>query len=146
METTSANKNRRFIAVVKTAARFCLAVFMIWVGTLHFVDPDFFVKIVPAYLPWHLGLVYVSGFFEIAGGVGLLIQPLLRPAAWGCIALYIAVFPANINMAVHHDQFDAPFWALLVRLPMQGVLIAWAYWLTRPDASKAPSDEHEKMC
>ena len=139
MKTTTVKKNLRIIAVVKTTTRLLLAAFMIGVGAQHFVDPVFFVKIVPDYLPWHLGLVYVSGFLEIAGGAGLLVPRLVRPAAWGCIALYIAVFPANINMAVHHDQFDAPLWALLVRLPMQGVLIAWAYWLTRANTAESPS-------
>ena len=116
-----------------------MAVLMIGVGTRHFVDPNYFVRIVPEYLPWHLGLVYVSGFFEIIGGVGLLVPRLVRPAAWGCIALYVAVFPANINMAVHHEQFDVPLWILLVRLPMQVVFIAWAYWFTRLDPTESSS-------
>ena len=69
------------------------------------------------------------------GGTGLLVPKTRRLAAWGLIALYLAVFPANINMAWNHLQLSPtgtiPIWALWARLPLQGVLIAWAYWLTR---------------
>ena len=69
---------------------------MIAVGVLHFVRPKAFVRIVPKFLPTPLALVYISGFFEILGGVGLLIPETRTWAAWGLIALYVAVFPANI--------------------------------------------------
>ena len=77
-------------------------------------------------------LVYVSGFFEILGGIGLLVPATRRWAAWGLVALYVAVFPANVNMAVHRIGFDGPSWVLWARLPLQAVLIAWAWWFTRP--------------
>ncbi|MCY7320937.1 MAG: hypothetical protein LH660_03830, partial [Phormidesmis sp. CAN_BIN36] len=79
-------------------------------------------------------LVYISGFFEILGGIGLLIPVVSVAAAWGLIALFVAVFPANINMAVNQIAIEnVPHQPILywVRLPLQAVLIAWAWWYTR---------------
>jgi uncharacterized membrane protein len=107
---------------------------MIAVGVLHFVAPAGFVKIVPAWLPAPLFLVLLSGFFEILGGLGLFVRRAHRLAAWGLIALYVAVFPANINMAIHGIQPDGMHLselALWGRLPFQAVLIALAWWLSR---------------
>ena len=118
---------------IKLVLRVLLAVFMIVAGTLHWVTPDPFVKIVPSFLPYPLALVYISGVFEILGGIGLLVPPVSQAAAWGLIALFIAVFPANINMAVNQIQMDGiPDSDLLRwgRLPFQAVLIAWAWWYT----------------
>lgn len=116
--------------------RVILAVSLGVIGVLHFAVSEPFVKIVPDFLPYHLELVYISGFFEILGAIGLLVPPVSQAAAWGIIALFIAVFPANINMAVNHIHIDgvpdSP-WFQAVRLPLQAVLIAWAYWYTRPD-------------
>jgi uncharacterized membrane protein len=119
--------------VAREIARYLLAAAMSAIGVLHFVRPDPFVQIVPRALPAPLMLVYISGFFEIAGGVGLLVPLTARWAAWGLIALYLAVFPANINMAIHHispGPTPLPTWALWGRLPFQAVLIAWAWWYT----------------
>jgi uncharacterized membrane protein len=119
--------------------RATLAVAMIIVGLTHFWRPDQYALIVPPQLPYPIALVYISGFFEILGGIGLLIPFVSVAAAWGLIALYIAVFPANINMAVndivlegipHNPTF---YWA---RLPLQAVLIAWAWWFTRNPAGQ----------
>lgn len=121
---------------LKTILRYLLAAMMVLVGVSHFMNPAPFVRIVPPLLPFPLALVYISGFFEVAGGIGLLIPPLRKYAAWGLIALYIAVFPANIYMAIHQIPFgDAPqpVWVLWARLPFQFLFIAWAYWLTKPD-------------
>ncbi len=120
----------------KEILRVFLAVSMILVGTLHFAIPDPFVKIVPDILSHPLALVYVSGFFEILGGLGLLLPPVSQLAAWGLILLFIAVFPANINMAVNHiDLPRIPDSSVLRwgRLPLQAVLIALAWSYTRPD-------------
>jgi uncharacterized membrane protein len=65
--------------------------------------------------------------FEILGGIGILVPITYRWAAYGLIALYVCVFPANINMAIHPGSY--PLWALYLRLPLQGVLIGWAWWL-----------------
>lgn len=118
---------------IELVLRVLLAIFMIVAGTLHWVTPDPFVKIVPSFLPYPLALVYISGVFEILGGIGLLVPPVSQAAAWGLIALFIAVFPANINMAVNQIQMDGiPDSDLLRwgRLPFQAVLIAWAWWYT----------------
>jgi uncharacterized membrane protein len=120
---------------LKVILRVLLATFMVTAGVLHFATPAPFVKIMPSYLPYHLELVYISGFFEILGGIGLLVPPVSRAAAWGLVALFIAVFPANVNMAVNQIHLDgipdSPvlYWA---RLPLQAVLIAWAWWYTKP--------------
>src|ERR1017187_10335026 len=81
---------------IRAISKYVLALFMVGAGTLHFINAEFYLKIMPPYLPLHLELVYLSGFFEIALGVLLLIPRLSRFAAWGIIALLIAVFPANI--------------------------------------------------
>jgi uncharacterized membrane protein len=119
-------------SVLKTALRVLLAGMMVAAGVLHFASPASYARIVPSFLPSPLVLVYVSGFFEILGGLGLLVAATRRWAAWGLIALYVAVFPANVNMAVHRIGFDGPSWVLWLRLPLQAVLIAWAWWFTRP--------------
>lgn len=123
---------------VKTAARWVLAIFMVSIGVAHFVAAELFVRAMPSWLPWHLGLVYLSGVFEVAGGVGLLVPRVQVAAAWGLIALYVAVFPANVNMVVHAEQFPVEPWVLWARLPFQAVFIAWAWWLTRRDVDPRP--------
>ena len=90
----------------KEILRVILAISIIIVGILHFAIPDPFVKIVPPQLPDPLALVYISGVFEILGGIGLLVPNISRAAAWGLIALFVAVFPANINMAVNRIHLD----------------------------------------
>ena len=126
----------------KTAGRFLLSAGVIYAGVAHFRNPEPFVRIVPDYLPAHRALVAWSGFFEILGGVGLLIPRVRRPAAWGLIALFVAVFPANVNMAVKNIPFNGAHHPLLLwlRLPLQAALIAWAWSLTRPDAASERSD------
>jgi uncharacterized membrane protein len=121
------------------------------IGVLHFVDPAPFVAIVPPYLPWHLELVYVSGFFEILGGVGLIYPRTRRLAAWGLVALLIAVYPANIHMLVNEvytEGMPREKWLLWARMPLQlvfaiGVLWTGGIW-PRAGASKprleAPTD------
>jgi uncharacterized membrane protein len=110
--------------------RWPLALFMVVVGALHFLTPEFFVRIVPDYLPAHLMLVWVSGVFEMLGGVGLLVPRTRRLASYGLVALYVAVFPANVNMLLHPAEVGGglPLWVLWVRLPLQAGLIAWALY------------------
>ncbi len=114
-----------------------LAVCIIVAGITHFIAPDTYVKIVPPQLPYPEAIVYISGFFEILGGIGLLVPLVSQAAAWGLVLLLIAVYPANINMAVnniHLDNVPDGNWFQAIRLPFQFVLIAWAYWYTRSDA------------
>lgn len=125
------------MSVTKTISKFVLALFMITAGIMHFVNPEFFLKVVPPYLPWHSELVSVSGVCEILLGILLLIPATSRPAAWGMIALLIAVFPANIYVYQNQHVLPAPPIVHLLRLPLQGVLILWAYWHTR---SETPND------
>ncbi len=118
--------------LLKLAMRWILGLFFIFAGSMHFLKPKFYVQIMPPYLPWHLGLVYVSGVFEIALGVMLLIPRTQPLAAWGLIALLIVVFPANLHMAVNTDLYPSikPFW-LWLRLPLQLLPMAWAYWVRK---------------
>lgn len=121
----------------KEILRVVLSVAIIVVGITHFIKPEQYVRIVPPQLPYPTELVYISGFFEILGGIGLLIPFVSVAAAWGLIALFIAVFPANINQALNSIPIQGiPHhpWLYWVRLPFQAVLIAWAWWYTRkPD-------------
>lgn len=121
---------------MKSILRWLLSVIMVAQGANHFVSADAHVAMMPAELPWPLALVYISGVAEIAGGLGLILPATRRYAAWGLILLFLAVFPANVNMAVNDIPLagrDLPAWALWGRLPLQLVFIAWAYWYTRPD-------------
>ena len=115
---------------IKQILRSMLGIMFVSAGILHFVEPEPFVRIVPSYLPEPLLLVWISGFFEIVGGIGLFISRLRVWAAYGLIALLIAVFPANINMAVNNINFNGaiPNAALWLRLPLQLVLIACVWW------------------
>lgn len=128
--------------LVKLAVRRTLAAGMTAIGVLHFARPEPFVAIVPAALPAPLALVYISGFFEILGGVGLLVPRVQKAAAWGLVALYVAVFPANINMAVNQIPLDGqavdPL-LLWLRLPLQAVFIGLAYWMTKDEPAAAPA-------
>lgn len=120
---------------MKAALRWLLTAAMVAAGANHFIAPATYVAMMPAALPAHLALVYVSGVAEIAGGLGLILPATRRLAAWGLVALLLAVFPANVNMAIHHLPLGAravPAWALWARLPLQALLIAWAWWYTRP--------------
>lgn len=120
---------------LKTVSRYVLAVFMIGAGVMHFVRPEFYLKIMPPYLPWHLELVYLSGFFESALGALLLVPRYSRLAAWGIFALLIAIFPANVYLYQHQEILPAPPVVHLLRLPLQGVFLLWAYWHTRGDVT-----------
>ncbi len=120
---------------IKTASKYLMAIFMVAAGMMHFMKPDFYMKIVPPYLPLHLELVYLSGFFELALGLLLLVPRFSKLAAWGIVALLIAVFPANIYAYQHQVLIPAPPILHLLRLPLQGVFLLWAFWHTQPDDS-----------
>jgi uncharacterized membrane protein len=115
--------------------RIILALLFILSGSLHFIAPQLYIRIVPPYLPAHLTIVYISGVAEILGGIGLLVPTVRHAAAWGLVALLIAILPANIYMATAH--LPAPgmmgqSWAQWIRLPLQLPLIYWAWVYTRP--------------
>ncbi len=118
--------------------RIVLGLLFLLAGSLHFIMPEFYARIVPSYLPARLELVYISGFFEVLGGISLLLPqevlgfPARRVAAWGLVALLVAVMPANIYMVTDHQKFaPIPLWALWLRLPLQLPLMWWAWLYTR---------------
>lgn len=113
-----------------------LAVSFVAAGVNHFRSPDFYIGIMPPYLPAHDFLVALSGALEIIGGAGLLIPRARRWAGWGLVLLLIGVFPANIHMAASPELFaEIPQRALYLRLPLQFVLIAWVLWATQPEGT-----------
>jgi uncharacterized membrane protein len=116
----------------QTAARWVLALFFIVAGVNHFLAPEIYLGMMPPWLPLKAAANLISGAAEIAGGIGLLIPSLRRPAAWGLIALLIAVFPANIQVAVQGHMpgiENAPPALLWVRLLFQPVFVAWVWWV-----------------
>ncbi|HEU4428980.1 MAG TPA: DoxX family protein [Myxococcota bacterium] len=123
----------------KRISLFLIALFFINAGISHFTNEAFFVRIVPPWLPNPLLMVQISGVAEIAGGLGILVPQLRRAAGIGLIALLIAVFPANVHMAVHPEQFAdiATPGMLYFRLPLQLVALVWTWWATKPEAALA---------
>ena len=113
--------------------KYLLAISFIGAGLNHFANPEFYMGIMPPYLPWPSALHLTAGFFEFVFGVMLLIPRFQKWAAWGLVALLLAVYPANIHMALHHDQYQLPMIFHWIRLPLQFVLIAWAWWFTKAD-------------
>ena len=112
--------------------RYIIAVLFLITGILHFIRPQYFTNIMPDYISYHLAMVYISGVAEILGGLGILFEKTQWGAGWGLILLLIAVFPANINMAVESIQKSGyiSLFSLvtIIRLPLQFVLIYWVYW------------------
>ena len=107
-------------------------------GVMHFSVPRTYLAVMPPYIPWPLAMVYISGAAEILGGIGVLAPDgfvfarTRALAAWGLVALLIAISPVHINMCVHPEQFAAiPLWVIWLRLPLQLPLIAWAWYYTR---------------
>ena len=108
--------------------RAALGVTFLGAGALHFLRPRPYQAIVPRYLPARRALVYASGVAEMAGGAGVLHPRTARPAGWWLVATLLAIFPANVEMAVHAERFRGiPEPLLWARLPLQGAIIAWAW-------------------
>ena len=120
-----------------------LSVVFLWFfvgGIAHFVFTELEMRIVPPYIPWPRAAVLVSGVFELLGAIGLLWQPTRRAAAWGLFALTLAVTPAHIYMLQQPGLFPSvPYWALVLRLPLQAMLLALIAWLALrpPDLSRS---------
>ncbi|WP_256028392.1 MauE/DoxX family redox-associated membrane protein [Natronomonas aquatica] len=133
----------RLLHRFKRPLRYAMAVLYVIAGVMHFLVPEVYVQIIPPVLPGPLVLVYFSGIAEIALGLGLLHPRTRRLAAWGLIGLLIAIFPANVYMATSGvviegtpgsgDPSEIVRWG---RLPLQAVLVAWAWWYTRPPPSE----------
>ena len=112
--------------------RWLAAALFVAAGANHFLNPAAYRAIVPPVLPAADALVAVSGACEVGGGLGLLVRPLRRAAGWGLIALLVAVFPANVYMAVSPGRvpgLSIPQWLLWLRLPLQAVLVAWVWFV-----------------
>lgn len=100
-------------------------------GINHFNNPNFYVSIMPPYLPFHSELSYIAGIFEILGAIGLLFAKVRKLVGFGLLILLILIFPANIHMAVYPESF--PMYSettIYLRLPLQFVFMAWVYWAT----------------
>lgn len=112
-------------------SRTLLALLFVAAGTWHFVRPAGYLRIMPPGLPAPLLLVYLSGAAEVAGGLGLLLPATRRWAGWGLLALLVAVFPANIYMALIHEQLHLSAWVAWARLPLQLPLMWWVWRASR---------------
>jgi len=120
--------------ILKAILKYLMAVFYVAAGAGHFFKPGMYVEIVPPYIPYPMVMVLISGAAEALLGVLVLFRKTQRLAAWGIIALLVAVFPANLHMALHPEAFsDIPLWGLYGRLPFQVLFILWAYWYSRPE-------------
>jgi|SRR6185369_16989701 len=122
---------------LKLVLKWLFGIAFILAGLNHFLGPNFYLRMMPPIFPAHLFLVYLSGVFEIALGILLLVPRFQKLAAWGLIALLIAVYPANIYMALNPQIFpEFSTAAQYIRLPVQFVLIALAYWFTTDKIKK----------
>lgn len=119
---------------VRSVSLHLLAALFVVGGALHFARPEAYLRIMPPGLPHPRALLLASGAFEIAGGVGVLIPRLRRSAGWGLAALLVAVFPANVYVALNPAETvgsGVPPLLLWLRLLLQPLLIVWVLWATR---------------
>ena len=120
----------------RIGGRWILAVGFVLAGSNHFISPQIYLSMMPPWLPAYAIANIVSGAAEIFGGLGLLIPRFRRTAGWGLIALLVAVFPANVHVALqgHMAGLNVSPLILWLRLPLQPALIAWVWWvaLRRP--------------
>ena len=123
---------------LKSVLRYVLGILFVLAGINHFVSPEFYIPIMPDYLPWHEELVFLSGVAEIVAGILVAIPATQRIGAWAIIAILVAVFPANIHMAMNPEEFSgyAASTALYIRLPIQLIPAIWAYWYTRKPSTE----------
>ena len=126
--------------------RWILAVFFLVAGANHFLNPRPYLSMMPSYLPSPAALVWVSGVAEMIGGLGVLIPRVRTMAGWGLIALLLAVFPANLNVAIHGwPGTSLPPWSLWLRLPLQIVLIWGVYRICIGRKSRAEMALHPSL-
>ena len=127
---------------MRKVARFFAGPVMIAAGINHFVNPGFYLKIVPTALPAPEALVYISGVAEVLGALGTMHPRTRRPAGWFLIATLVAVYPANIYMALNPSRFPTiPHWALWARLPLQFLFVYWVWLAT---LKEEPAKEKEE--
>ena len=108
-----------------------LAVFFIAAGLNHFRNPAIYLGMMPPWLPAPELMGQISGGAEILGGLGLLVPATRRFAGWGLVALLVAIFPANLHVAMQGNMpgLDVPAWGLWLRLPFQLVFLWWVWWV-----------------
>jgi uncharacterized membrane protein len=118
---------------LRVALRWGLAIFFVAAGLNHFRAPEIYFGMMPPWLPWPVAMNVVSGAAEVLGGIGLLLPATRRLAGWGLIALLIAVFPANLHVALQGKMpgFEISPVVLWARLPFQAVFIAAVWWVAR---------------
>jgi uncharacterized membrane protein len=124
------------VPMTRLIVRLLLAALFLFAGTVHLRDPDLFLPVMPPWIPFHRACILISGVFELLGGLGLLVplRPVQLAAGWGLALLLIAVFPANIYMAVAQVKvlgFPAHEWMAWARLALQPLFIMAVLWVTR---------------
>ena len=122
---------------MKKNSLYIMILFYAGAGINHFIRPDFYLKIMPAWLPLHKELVFISGVAEVLCAVLLFFSKTRRLGAWAVIALLVAVFPANLQMLLDYKHDNNPMlWVAILRLPIQLLLIWWAYSFTGKPSQK----------
>ncbi len=132
--------------ILRSLFRLLLAALFVFAGTIHLRDPEVFLPVMPPWIPFHLACIEISGVFELLGGVGLLIpaRSIQFLAGWGLALLLIAVFPANIYMAMARVQVPGLHlqpWMEWARLPLQPLLIVAVLWVTRAWRGNCPNQK-----
>jgi uncharacterized membrane protein len=123
---------------LKSALRVLLGLFFIGAGINHFLNPDFYIRIMPDYIPWHATMVYLSGLSEIAAGGILFVARWRVWAAWAIVAMLVVFLTVHLHMIVHAERYESvPLSLLYIRLALQFVLIAWGWWYTRAEPQAA---------
>ena len=132
--------SHRFTTIARISSRWILALFFIVAGANHFRSPALYLSMMPDWLPWPHAANVVSGLGEILGGIGLLVPAARSAAGWGLLLLLAAVFPANLHVALlgHMPGFSYSPATLWIRLPFQGVLMAWVAWAAIAGGSGRP--------
>ncbi|MBO6573812.1 MAG: hypothetical protein JJ896_00220 [Rhodothermales bacterium] len=122
---------------IRALALLALAAFWVAAGANHFINPEFYLQLMPPWIPAHEAMVFWSGVAEVAGGIAVLIPAWRARAGVFLILVLIGVTPANLHMALNPGDFAelGPAWVFWVRLPIQVLFGLWAWWATRPDPS-----------
>ena len=123
---------------LKSALRYLMAAFYVYAGINHFLNPPFYLNIMPPYIPMHAEMVALTGVIEIVLGVMVAIPRTASLAGWGIIAMLIAFLPVHVHMLVNNHLYpEAPTSVLWLRFPIQALFILWAYWYTTPRRARA---------
>ena len=118
---------------MKTVSLYLMIALYFFAGINHFVDPGMYISIMPHWLPWHEELVLVSGILEILFALLLVFPSTRQTGGWCIILLLVFVFPANVQMMLNYiNENNTNLWIAVIRLPLQILLIFWAYSFTRP--------------